>query len=153
MAYAISSTDQQTHWVNLALEWIYLAFLALQFIMALGNRPKGEKGLYILTFMWVLVIRSPANYSVYAILSGYLIVCSIWLSVKAFASALNAEGAKTVLQKLAGLVKASNGVLVAALASTIGIYLIASIMYADPWHMFSSFPQYLVSGGTVDGDG
>ncbi|KAL1413394.1 Chitin synthase, class 7 [Vanrija albida] len=119
-----------THWVNLSLEWIYLGFLALQFIMALGNRPKGEKGLYITTFV------------VYAALSAYLILCSILLSVVAFKGALGGPG--TALEKVKTLFNATNGVLVAALASTVGIYLIASILYADPWHMFSSFPSYLL---------
>jgi chitin synthase len=35
----------------MVLMWIYMAFLMLQFVLALGNRPKGEKGLYIATFM------------------------------------------------------------------------------------------------------
>jgi len=35
-------TEEITHWVNNAMEWIYLFFLALQFILALGNRPKGN---------------------------------------------------------------------------------------------------------------
>ena len=38
----------------------------------------------------------------------------------------------------------SAGVLIAALAATFGIYLIASILYADPWHMITSFPQYMM---------
>lgn len=44
-------TSFQTHWVNLALKWIYLSFLALQFILALGNRPKGERMAYTIT-LW-----------------------------------------------------------------------------------------------------
>jgi chitin synthase len=43
-------TADVTHWVNLAFKWLYLGSLALQFVLALGNRPKGEKGLYITTF-------------------------------------------------------------------------------------------------------
>lgn len=27
--------------------------------------------------------------------------------------------------------------------STFGCYLIASLLYADPWHMIHSFPQYM----------
>jgi len=45
------SLSFQTHWVNLALKWIYLSFLALQFILALGNRPKGERVAYVTT-LW-----------------------------------------------------------------------------------------------------
>jgi chitin synthase len=35
-----------------------------------------------------------------------------------------------------------NGVIVIALASTYGVYLVASILYLDPWHMVHSFLQY-----------
>jgi len=35
------------------------------------------------------------------------------------------------------------GALIAATVSTFGIYLFASFLYRDPWHMFSSFFQYL----------
>lgn len=45
--------------------------------------------------------------------------------------------------KVKVLITGKNGVLLAALLSTFGVYLIASIMYADPWHMFHSFPQYM----------
>jgi len=50
-----SDDSCQTHWVNLGLKWIYLAFLALQFILALGNRPKGERMSYAITLWRVLV--------------------------------------------------------------------------------------------------
>jgi len=43
----------QTHWINLAFKWIYLSFLALQFILALGNRPKGERLPYAITLWFV----------------------------------------------------------------------------------------------------
>jgi chitin synthase len=44
-------TAEVTHWVNLAFKWLYLGSLALQFVLALGNRPKGERGLYVTTFV------------------------------------------------------------------------------------------------------
>lgn len=101
-----------------------------QFVLALGNRPKGERGLYLVT-LWV-----------YAALATYLIVCSVILSVKAFDEALSTGD--TIVEKLRILFNKTNGVLVAAVMSTIGIYLFASILYSDPWHMFSSFPQYML---------
>lgn len=36
------------------------------------------------------------------------------------------------------------GVIVIALASTFGVYIIASILYLDPWHLLTSFGQYLL---------
>lgn len=116
------------HWVNLVLKWIYVFFLVLQFILALGNRPKGERATYITSFI------------VFGILGLYLIVTSLWLTINAFAG--------KHLSTLAGIkslfTNEENAVLVAALAATFGVYLIASILFADPLHMITSFPQYLV---------
>ncbi|ORX38479.1 chitin synthase-domain-containing protein [Kockovaella imperatae] len=123
-------TDDVTHWVNFGLKALYLLFLLLQFILALGNRPKGEKGLYLLTF-WV-----------YAVLAGYMIVCSVILSIKAFQAVLGVPG--SILDKLRDLFNSSNGTLVAAVLSVIGFYSLASLLYMDPWHMISSFPQYML---------
>jgi len=35
-------------------------------------------------------------------------------------------------------------VIVIALAATYGLYFVASFLYLDPWHMFTSFPQYIL---------
>ncbi|KZP32897.1 glycosyltransferase family 2 protein [Athelia psychrophila] len=124
-------TAEITHWVNLGLKWLYLAFLALQFILALGNRPKGERAAYTIT-LWV-----------YAFLAVYLIVCSFALTGKAFANIPNELKGKTTAQVIATFFTPPVGALIAAMISTFGIYFIASFLYSDPWHMFSSFLQYL----------
>lgn len=36
------------------------------------------------------------------------------------------------------------GIIIIALAATFGLYFVGSFMYLDPWHMFTSFPQYLL---------
>lgn len=127
----IFGTATVTHWVNLALKWIYLSFLGLQFILALGNRPKGERLPYTIT-LWV-----------YAVLAVYLLVCSFWLTVKAFASIPSQLKDKTSSQVVASFFEPPIGALIAAMISTFGIYFTASFLYRDPWHMFSSFFQYL----------
>ncbi|KAI0034830.1 chitin synthase [Vararia minispora EC-137] len=122
-----------TAWVNLILEWIYVAFLVMQFILALGNRPKGERVAYAIT-LWV-----------FAVLSLYLLVASIGLTVQAFTRIpQELNGKKSVGEVIATLLKPPVGSLVVALISTFGIYLFASFLYRDPWHMFSSFGQYLL---------
>ena len=77
-----------------------------QFVLALGNRPKGERGLYLVT-LWV-----------YAVLAAYLIVCSVILSIEAFKDVLGIEG--SIGDKLMNMFKQTNGVLIAAVMSTIG---------------------------------
>ncbi|KAH9483069.1 Chitin synthase, class 1 [Psilocybe cubensis] len=117
-----------THWVNLAFKWIYLSFLALQFILALGNRPKGERVPYAVT-LWV-----------YAFLAVYLLVCSVWLTVLSFKQLPSQIQGKSFQD---AVFNTTLGPLSAAIVSTFGIYIIASFLYRDPWHMFSSFLQYL----------
>ncbi|KAJ1311786.1 hypothetical protein OPQ81_010252 [Rhizoctonia solani] len=127
----IFGTKAVTFYINQALEWIYLAFLGLQFVLALGNRPKGERLTYFITLC------------VFAVLSVYLIVCSLWLTVLAFKGVTFTAGSSTG-QKVGELLSGTNGVLMAALVATFGIYFISSFLYRDPWHMFSSFPQYML---------
>lgn len=62
----------QFFWVHSALKYIYLGFLALQFILALGNRPKSERVAYT------------ASFYVFSALSFYLIFASLWLTVCSF---------------------------------------------------------------------
>ncbi|KAJ6515926.1 glycosyltransferase family 2 protein [Mycena sanguinolenta] len=127
----IFGTATVTHWVNNGFKWIYLAFLALQFVLALGNRPKGERMAYTLT-LWV-----------YAILAIYLLICSFWLTGKAFANIPSELAHKTTSQVIATFFKPPVGALIAAMVSTFGIYFIASFLYRDPWHLFTSFFPYL----------
>ncbi|CAE6428461.1 unnamed protein product [Rhizoctonia solani] len=143
----VFGTEAVTFYINQAFEWIYLAFLALQFVLALGNRPKGERLTYFITLC------------VFAFLGAYLIVCSIWLTVLAFkvcfiailddlvltsSQAVTFTSGSSTGQKIGELLSGTNGVLMAALVATFGIYFISSFLYRDPWHMFSSFPQYML---------
>ncbi|KDN53138.1 glycosyltransferase family 2 protein [Tilletiaria anomala UBC 951] len=118
------------HWVNLACKWVYVFFLVLQFVLALGNRPKGEKNTYIISFI------------VFGLLGSYLIAISLWLTIKAFLTTNFSSGAEFFKTFIAG--QNSTLVLIAALTATFGVYLVASLMYADPWHMVTSFPQYML---------
>ncbi|KAI0326691.1 glycosyltransferase family 2 protein [Cubamyces sp. BRFM 1775] len=120
-----------THWVNLVLKWIYLAFLALQFVLALGNRPKGERLTYNIT-LWV-----------YGLLAVYLIVCSWALTVVAFKNIPKQLANETTSQIIISFFKPPIGALIAAMLSTFGLWLIASLLYRDPWHIVSSMFQYL----------
>lgn len=123
--------------VNTVVKYIYLAFVLLQFILALGNRPKGSKWSYVISF-WV-----------FAIIQCYLIVLSMYLVVRAFTGKGSGQteidldnGAEKFFQSFFS--SSSSGIIIIALAATFGLYFVASFMYLDPWHMFTSFPQYLL---------
>ncbi|CAL8577576.1 Chitin synthase, class 3 [Xanthoria parietina] len=128
---------QATPIVNTVLKYIYLAFILLQFILALGNRPKGSRSSYIVSFF------------VFAIIQAYLIVLSMYLVVRAFTGKGTDQteidvdsGADAFFKSFFN--SSSSGIIIIALAATFGLYFVASFMYLDPWHMFTSFPQYLL---------
>ncbi|BFZ62941.1 Chitin synthase, class 2 [Saitoella coloradoensis] len=104
----------------------YLCFLliASQFILALGNRPQGARG------MFMGVMGGLSFIMTYTIFAGlYMTVYSIKQAIT------NGEAVfgNNIFTSL-----------VVALASTNGLYWFASIIYADPWHMINSFPQYMI---------
>ena len=122
--------------VNTVLQYLYLAFLLLQFILALGNRPKGSKLAYMMSFF------------VFGLIQLYVIVLSMYLVVRAFSAPkgsdgiISDQGTAKFLSTFFG--STGPGIIVIALAATFGLYFIASFMYLDPWHMFTSFGQYLL---------
>jgi chitin synthase len=120
--------------INTLLQYIYLGVLLLQFILALGNRPKGSKLIYI------------ASFFIFGLIQLYIIVLSIYLVVRAFTTNTTDidthDGTKKFLETFFG--SSGPGIIIIALASTFGLYYVASFLYWDPWHMFTSFIQYLL---------
>ncbi|KAF2458513.1 class III chitin synthase [Lineolata rhizophorae] len=120
---------------NTIVKYIYLAFVMLQFILALGNRPKGSRWTYITSFV------------VFGLVQFYLIILSMYLVVRAFTNpeteAFDTDG--DTGDFLASFFSSDGaGIIIIALAATFGLYFVASFLYLDPWHMFTSFPQYLL---------
>ena len=121
--------------VNTVIEYVYLALLMLQFILALGNRPKGSRFAYM------------ASFSIFALIQAYIITLSMYLVVRAFTSKnetdiVTDQGARIFLATFFG--STGPGIIIIALAATFGLYFVASFMYLDPWHMFTSFIPYLL---------
>ncbi len=118
--------------INTVIEYLYLGFLLLQFILALGNRPKGSKISYIASFIF------------FGIVQLYVIVDSIYLVVHAFSNGLGfaGENADEIFKSFFST--SGTSIILVAIAATFGLYFVASFLYLDPWHMFTSFGQYLL---------
>lgn len=127
--------DTGTPVVNALLQYLYLAFVMLQFILALGNRPKGSKFTYIASFM------------VFGLIQGYILVLSAYLVVRAFDTPIGDQisfaSTDAFLDSFFGG-SSAGGVILVALITIYGLNFVASFMYLDPWHMFHSFPYYLI---------
>jgi chitin synthase len=141
---AASATSKESHgWpfgdtatpiINTILKYLYLCFLIVQFILALGNRPKGSRITYILSFV------------VFGVINAYLIVLSMYLAIRGIGgSTFDTTNVDDFFKSFFGSSNGSGGgVIIIALLATFGLYFIASFLYLDPWHMFTSFGQYLL---------
>ena len=74
---------------------------------------------------------------------AYLLVLTVYLVVHAFSQTELKETNFRNAEAYIDPGKGSNIVLL-SIGATYGIYLGFSILYGDPWHMFTSFPQYMV---------
>src|SRR5271156_6327981 len=134
----------------LVFEYIYIALLVMCFVLynpplnqpncrSMGNRPQGSKFAYTATAIF------------FALLMGYMLFCSVWLTIKgiqATLASLHAEGEKFG-QSLSETISAIAGNsifrdLVISTAATYGLYLVSSLLFFDFLHMFTSFVQYLL---------
>lgn len=126
--------DTATPIINAVLKYLYLAFVILQFILALGNRPKGSKYLYILSL------------AVFALIQGYILVLSGYLVARAFSGGISGQisfaTTDDFVQSFFGGASEA-GVIIVALVTIYGLNFLASFLYLDPWHMFHSYPAYL----------
>ncbi|CEQ39616.1 SPOSA6832_01176 [Sporobolomyces salmonicolor] len=142
--------------VNWLFKVIYLIFLALQVILALGNRPKAERLTYTASFL------------VFAFFALYLIFMTVILTIKAFCpiqSLLDSSSGSSI-----GVFLGSTyGPIFAGIAGTFGssifersslgraaetdrlivlplagVYIISAFLYLDPWHLFHSMPMFLL---------
>lgn len=100
--------------------------ISTQFILSMGNRPQGAKRMFFATMVS------------YAVIMAYTTFASLYIVIKALtktspAVATEAEIGNNVFTNL-----------IISTASTLGIYLVMSFLYADPWHMFTSSAQYFM---------
>lgn len=110
---------------NIILEYVYLALIIFVFLLSLGNRPAGAKFGYTLAMV------------LFAILTLYMTVCAVYLSVTSILASKNSTAGAVSLLTNTTFVS-----IVISVAATIGVYLIASILFLEPWHMFTSIIQY-----------
>jgi chitin synthase len=122
--------------VNVFVKHSYLLFVLLQFILALGNRPKASERSYLASFV------------VFAIVQGYILVLTTYLVYLALREPLGDQisfaSGSAIIDSFFGGSDGVAGVILIALITIYGLNFLASILYLDPWHMFHSFPQYLV---------
>ncbi|SMN19795.1 similar to Saccharomyces cerevisiae YNL192W CHS1 Chitin synthase I, requires activation from zymogenic form in order to catalyze the transfer of N-acetylglucosamine (GlcNAc) to chitin [Maudiozyma saulgeensis] len=108
--------------------WLYGISIFSTFILSLGNKPPSTEKYYVLNCIF------------FAILMIYMIFCSVFMSVKSFQSILESDNIT-----FKGLIsREAFRDLIISMGSTYALYFISSIIYLQPWHMFTSFVQYIL---------
>lgn len=103
--------------VHTVLNYIYIVLIIISFIMALGNRPQGSQIAYTSSMIF------------FALLIGYMMFAFLWITV---------VGIHAVAQD-----RSTFRNIIISLCSTWILYGVSSALFLDPWHMFTSFLQYL----------
>nr|VWO98184.1 Uncharacterized protein [Ganoderma boninense] len=115
--------------VNIILEYFYLGLLIMCYILALGNRPQGAKWFYTLAFIG------------FGIITIYMTIAAFFLAFKGIDNIVKHEGPLTPNSLFTNSIFRN---IVISLLATLGLYIIASLLFFEPWHMITSFIQYLL---------
>jgi chitin synthase len=119
-------------YLGVIFEWLYLFTLLTCFVLALGNRPQGSNSAYMsMVIFWACIMC-------------YLMFAAVFITVKAVETEVHKPDFT-----IAGLLK--NQIfytLIISLASTYVLWFVVSFLFFDPWHMFTSFVQYLLLSPT-----
>ncbi|CCH58907.1 hypothetical protein TBLA_0B00640 [Henningerozyma blattae CBS 6284] len=108
--------------------WLYGVCVFSTFVLSLGNKPKNTESFYVITCV------------IFAVLMVYLIFCSIFMTVKSFEEIVN-EGNITFTKLMS--TKTFRDIAI-SMMSTYVLYVISSLIYLQPWHMLTSFMQYIL---------
>ncbi|CAE6378425.1 unnamed protein product [Rhizoctonia solani] len=112
--------------VNTILNYFYLGMLVMCYLLALGNRPQGSKLGYTMAFIG------------FALITIYM-TASDTLSVQTISA--DKQGALTFGDFFTNTIFRN---VVLSIAATLGLYIVASLLFLEPWHMLTSFFQYLL---------
>ncbi|TFL06153.1 glycosyltransferase family 2 protein [Pterulicium gracile] len=106
---------------------LYIAVLFVVIVVSLGNRPQGSKWTY-----WLAVL-----------LFGLCNIITLWCA--GYTVYMASPKTLEEWQNFPEIVEtdATFRDIVISLAATYGLYFISSFMHFEPWHMFTSFLQYM----------
>ncbi|RYP47906.1 hypothetical protein DL768_006122 [Monosporascus sp. mg162] len=113
--------------LGVVFQWFYAISLAACFVLSMGNRPAGSGRLYTaMVIFWSVIM-------------AYLMFAAIFITVRAIqAETVNGFNISNIFNNQIFLT------LIISMMSTYGLWLIASLLMFDPWHMITSFIQYLI---------
>ncbi|KAG6329461.1 hypothetical protein ID866_9628 [Astraeus odoratus] len=126
---ALETYVPSLHIVNIILNYFYLGLLIMCFLLSLGNRPQGSKWGYTLAFIG------------FGFITVYMTFSAFFLAVKGVEEVIDTNGSIKASDLFSNAIFTD---IVLSLAATLGLYIAASLIFFEPWHMITSFVQYLL---------
>lgn len=121
--------------VHTVLNYVYLFLLVIQVIIAMGNRPQGFKWAYTIIIIF------------FALMMAYVLFCTAWITYKGVQGAFEEISERTgesLSHEILSLIKQDTfRNVVISVCSTYVMYFVASVLFLDPWHMFTSLLPYI----------
>lgn len=117
------------HIFNVILEYVYLGLVVMCFLLSLGNRPQGSKWGYTFAFIG------------FALITIYMTFGAFMLTAKGIQNIAVAQGGLSLGTFFTNTIFRN---IIVSLVATLGLYVFASLLHFDPWHMITSFIQYIL---------
>ncbi|KAH7915695.1 glycosyltransferase family 2 protein [Hygrophoropsis aurantiaca] len=114
--------------VNVILNYVYIGLIIMSFLLSLGNKPQASVWAYTITVIG------------FAVLMVYMTAASTIVAMKGLKD-VDGEKVPLVVKIFSNSVARDIAI---SLFSTLGLYIISSLIALDPWHMLTSFTQYLL---------
>ncbi|KAF9298668.1 Chitin synthase, class 1 [Linnemannia elongata] len=115
------------------MRYIYIFLICTQFICSMGNRPQGSKATYTMSML------------AFALIMGYMLFAAALITIKSLDAAFGGLKASDTSFEVFKTIIANAAFrdIILSLLSTYGLYILMSVLYMDPWHMLTSFVQYM----------
>lgn len=116
--------------LSVLLLWLYLASIVTTFVLSFGNKPKGTKKFYLVIVCF------------FAILMIYMIFAAVYMSILSIKDIIKEHENNFQFKYI--FIETRFRDLIVATLSTYFLYLIGFILFLQPYHMLTSFIQYLL---------
>ncbi|KAF5983770.1 CHS-3 chitin synthase 3 [Fusarium coicis] len=117
--------------VNAVIQIVYLATVLFQFILALGSRPRNHRISYIISF------------AIFGLIQAYLIMNLIYLVKRVTDYKADDTGSSNYAYIGEFYADIGQSTIIVAGFSVFGVYILSALLALDPWHLLTSFAQFL----------
>ncbi|KAK2469005.1 hypothetical protein H9L39_19399 [Fusarium oxysporum f. sp. albedinis] len=117
--------------VNAVIQIVYLATVLFQFILALGSRPRNHRISYIISF------------AIFGLIQAYLIMNLVYLVKRVADYKADDTGSSNYAYIGEFYADIGQSTIIVAGFSVFGVYILSALLALDPWHLLTSFAQFL----------